>query len=463
MHEAFDEVLEPLIHAGVGFDSLGEVLARVAFAAPAEVTRVELTSAEFPTRGRRSSLSAPSVSRAVRALTTGGFLAEGLWPAKGSNGRPALPLRFSDHWVIAGVKLERVRRENFATVTLNSLNRQVLDKHLRQPIPRDRAKSWQDVANFVVQAVEETWRSYLKKLSSSSETHPDLLGIGVEIGGHVLHGKVVESTDPRIASDPSVPLGDLIQAAMNVPVEVENDVNALAVWEIYQPEHHEADLAVVAVFEEGVGGGLVLDGALRRGGRGRAMEIGHVSVDHHRRPRSETTSLGGDGFDAPCACGEYGHVDALATPMRFEGELGLSGWREIASGLSASGDARIPHAAIKVFSDGGAALGRGIAAATTTTDPARLIVYLPAELTTAASDAPGAAYVRSLKEELHRGYFGSTRTIPCTWRFVGTTEMAILGSRAAALCLLHALIEHARGRDHCPSPRASRLSIAARD
>ena len=63
-----------------------------------------------------------------------------------------------------------------------------------------------------------------------------------------------------------------------VPVIVENDVNALAVLTIHQIHYADPDLVVVGVYDEGVGGGLVMDGRLRRGGNGRAMEIGHLTV-----------------------------------------------------------------------------------------------------------------------------------------------------------------------------------------
>ena len=45
-----------------------------------------------------------------------------------------------------------------------------------------------------------------------------------------------------------------------VPVVVENDVNALAVLAIHEIHYTDPDLVVVGVFDEGVGGGLVMDG-----------------------------------------------------------------------------------------------------------------------------------------------------------------------------------------------------------
>ena len=111
-----------------------------------------------------------------------------------------------------------------------------------------------------------------------------MLGVGIEVGSPVYNGEVM----PHLSdgSTPPVPLAASLHRLFEadpsfdqpVPVIVENDVNALAVLAIHQAHYAEPDLVVVGVFDEGVGGGLVMDGRLRRGGNGRAMEIGHLAV-----------------------------------------------------------------------------------------------------------------------------------------------------------------------------------------
>ena len=85
---------------------------------------------------------------------------------------------------------------------------------------------------------------------------------------------------------------------------------------------------MVGVFDEGVGGGLVMDGRLRRGGNGRAMEIGHLAVGFppgQQEQPPDPQELGSaelPGFGARCWCGHFGHVDTIATPRRIQGMRG---------------------------------------------------------------------------------------------------------------------------------------------
>jgi hypothetical protein len=59
-------------------------------------------------------------------------------------------------------------------------------------------------------------------------------------------------------------------------------INALTVLAIHAVHYTDPDLVVVGVFDEGVGGGLVMDGRLRRGDNGHAMDVGHSQLAHSR-------------------------------------------------------------------------------------------------------------------------------------------------------------------------------------
>jgi predicted NBD/HSP70 family sugar kinase len=82
-----------------------------------------------------------------------------------------------------------------------------------------------------------------------------------------------------------------------------NDVNAIALAEHRHGAGRGAShLLVVAAEHRGVGGALVLDGALYTGSTGLAMEAGHVSV-------------AGDG--RPCVCGNRGCLNVETDTERF--------------------------------------------------------------------------------------------------------------------------------------------------
>ena len=97
------------------------------------------------------------------------------------------------------------------------------------------------------------------------------------------------SAPAHITSDGFVTLGpiigwkdvDLAQLSRNlfprdVPIKVENDANAFALGDAYK--HGQSGTTLFLVMETGVGGGLLIDGKLFRGGHGLAGEIGHTLV-----------------------------------------------------------------------------------------------------------------------------------------------------------------------------------------
>jgi predicted NBD/HSP70 family sugar kinase len=127
-----------------------------------------------------------------------------------------------------------------------------------------------------------------------------MFGVGVEVGAPVHDGAVLPLSAG--APQPSVSLATMLRELLDadqslgrpVPIVVENDVNALAVLAIHEEHYVESDLVVVSVFDEGIGGGLVMDGRLRRGGNGRAMEIGHLAVGFPpgQEPETQQESTG---------------------------------------------------------------------------------------------------------------------------------------------------------------------------
>ncbi len=75
-----------------------------------------------------------------------------------------------------------------------------------------------------------------------------------------------------------VDLNELTQNALGggIPIEIENDANAFAFGESYRDRNAKAGVTLVLVIETGVGGGIIIDGEVFRGGHGLAGEIGHL-------------------------------------------------------------------------------------------------------------------------------------------------------------------------------------------
>jgi glucokinase len=124
-------------------------------------------------------------------------------------------------------------------------------------------------------------------------------GIGVGVPG------VVDGDSGRVGADVQnlpelrdVPLGGLLAERFGLPVVVDNDVNALLLGEWTFGQARGCRHAAMIAAGTGVGGALVLNGALVRGAAGYGGEIGHVSVDLEGRE---------------CRCGSRGCIKAYAS------------------------------------------------------------------------------------------------------------------------------------------------------
>jgi glucokinase len=132
----------------------------------------------------------------------------------------------------------------------------------------------------------------------------DLLGVGTP--GYVGPDGVVAGVPNLVGWIPPVPLGDLLREATGLDhVAVDNDVNVGALAEAAHGAAAGRSDVLCAFMGTGVGGGLILDGRLRRGPRGPAGEIGHVTVRSDGRL---------------CGCGGRGHMEAYAGRVGMERE-----------------------------------------------------------------------------------------------------------------------------------------------
>ncbi len=93
------------------------------------------------------------------------------------------------------------------------------------------------------------------------------------------------------------PIVKRMQEKLNMPISIENDVNACAYAEKIYGACKDCDDYLWVTVSNGVGGGLVLNGEVYPGAFGGAGEFGHIVVD--------------DG-DMICPCGHRGCMEAVA-------------------------------------------------------------------------------------------------------------------------------------------------------
>jgi predicted NBD/HSP70 family sugar kinase len=123
-----------------------------------------------------------------------------------------------------------------------------------------------------------------------------LVGVGVPGRVNPRLGTVAHAVNLGLGDHP-LPLGTLLQEALGRPVHVENDVNAAALGAGLLLGRPDADLAYLSI-GTGIAAGFVLGGRIRRGRRGLAGEIGHLTVD----PNGER-----------CECGRRGCLELVAS------------------------------------------------------------------------------------------------------------------------------------------------------
>jgi len=189
-----------------------------------------------------------------------------------------------------------------AGVDLGGTKIQVVVTRAKRVVGSARVATPQTGAEDVAAAIVATIRS---ALSSAGGTAKDLRGIGIGTPGTV-------DGDGRVSNSPNVhgfeglepvPVGPMSSRPFgSVPVKVDNDVRVAIVGEYHRGAGRPYRNVLGVFVGTGVGGGLILEGRLRRG-RGSAGEIGHTVVKDGGRL---------------CGCGKKGHLESYAGRRSIE-------------------------------------------------------------------------------------------------------------------------------------------------
>jgi glucokinase len=198
---------------------------------------------------------------------------------------------------------------------------------------------------------------------------PAAVGIGVPSQIEFSTGTVLTSVNIPLAG---VPLREELGARLGLPVYVDNDGNCAALAEA---EISGASHLVMLTLGTGVGGGVVIDGAIFRGTNGLGAELGHFSVI-------------ADGPPCPGNCPNYGCLEALCSGTALERdatELG-KGMPDTALGRVYAERGRVTgpeavaaakegdHEALRLFERFGTWLGVGIAGYVNVFEPEHIVI-----------------------------------------------------------------------------------------
>jgi glucokinase len=203
----------------------------------------------------------------------------------------------------------------------------------------------------------------------------DIEAVGVSAAGFVDKQRATVVFAPNLAWR-NEPLDRHLQEELHLPVVVENDANAAAWGEFTFGAGEDVENLLMLTIGTGVGGGVVHDGKLLRGGFGFGGEVGHITVVP-------------DGVR--CGCGNLGCLESYGSGtalVRMTREHALADEAGAADLLErVGGDVEkitgpmVSHAAtegdtfaVARLAELGSWLGQGIASLTAVLDPNVVVI-----------------------------------------------------------------------------------------
>ncbi len=245
---------------------------------------------------KRTNLSRSTVSNIVNELIGAGRIFEIQKGESRGGRRPILlELNYRSHCVI-GVEIATA----FVNLVVSDLNAVILYQCC---VPFDIGVG----PDVTVARVQDLIQGGLSAVGINPS---QVAGVGIGIPGPLYYAAGQIIAPPIMPGWNGVALRDLFETVLPFPVVVDNDANLGAIAE-YRLGAAQGirNVAYIYLGSAGIGGGLVLNGAIYRGEIGSAGEIGHLTIDE-------------DG--PPCTCGSFGCLEAVAgmpTVLRRAAEL----------------------------------------------------------------------------------------------------------------------------------------------
>ena len=298
----------------------------------------------------RLELSPAAVTTITRKLLADGLVTEG-GPRTQRSGRPSIPLALvPDAAHAIGVQVAR----EHVTLVLTRLDATTVHAVTHHFDPEGPAPFGR---------LTELIRA---EAGYAAANGLPLLGVGVAVPGVVEPETGTLRMSVRLGWT-GMPLAALLREALGVPVLVDNDISAVTAAErLYGPGADCSDFLLVAI-GQGIGLGMVLDGAPYRGAAGAAGELGHVPV----LP------------DGPvCGCGNRGCLETQVSTgalLARARELGAVAQDGVLADLLAAADGGAPEV-VSLLGQAGDLLGRVLAGSVNMLGPQAVVII--GEITT---------------------------------------------------------------------------------
>lgn len=301
--------------------------------------------------GHETSLSAASVSNLVGELLEEGIVEEA-GSVESDGGRPRVLLRVAPSFgyvVGAEVGETRVRVELF-DLAMSVLATVVYPIETPKPAPELAVK-------YVLQGLDAV-------IAQAGVPAERVLGLGVAVAG-VVEGPADAVVHAQTLGWDAVPLGAMLAAGTEIPIQVDNGANTLGQAEMWFGAGRGATDAVVALVGSGVGAALVTGGTSYRGTRSSAGEWGHTTIMYGGRR---------------CRCGAEGCLEAyvgadgVLDRYRLAGGPAARSDDDEAAFIALLGAVGSSEVAAKVVEDTIGYLGAGFANLVNLVNPERIVL-----------------------------------------------------------------------------------------
>jgi len=188
--------------------------------------------------------------------------------------------------------------------------------------------------------------------------------LGIGLAGLVDDDDVLRAA-PNLQCMIDVPVRDAVARELNASVRIDNDATCALVAEMSSGVAQAVDDVVLVTLGTGIGGGVAIDGAVRRGAHGFAGEPGHMCID----PSGPL-----------CVCGRHGCWERYASGAGLVWLAQQRGLDSAPDGQAITGEGLVGLAlagdgdALAVWADFAQWLARGLANLADVLDPELFVI-----------------------------------------------------------------------------------------
>ena len=188
--------------------------------------------------------------------------------------------------------------------------------------------------------------------------------LGIGLAGLVEDGNVLRSA-PNLQCMIDVPVRDAVERELGTSVRIDNDATCALVAEMSYGAAQGVDDVVLVTLGTGIGGGVAIGGAVRRGAHGFAGEPGHMCID----PSGPL-----------CVCGRHGCWERYASGAGLVSLAQQRGLGSAVDGQAITGEGLVDLAlagdidALAVWADFEQWLARGLANLADVLDPELFVI-----------------------------------------------------------------------------------------